>query len=244
MNNIRRIGAALTVAALTTTAVACRPADDNPSPTALDEATTAAPADTTVAGSVVTGTPDGFAGMSFTGTGDTVIQVQAALPTNDLIVHAAHDGASNFIVTPIVDAAQPAGAIVNVIGPYDGQVLLDPYGFTDTVPTMIQVQADGNWAINLLAVTAGVAWDGVTPLSAAGDKVVSVVAPTAAGPVTLTHDGARNFIVTPYDGQGVAGFGGLVNVIGQYTGETVMPAGVTYLQVQADGNWTFTPIAG
>ncbi len=56
--------------------------------------------------------------------------------------------------------------------------------------------------------------------------------------VKITHRGSSNFIVKAY----TADSGELlVNEIGNYSGEQIMPAGTVLVEILADGAWTITP---
>lgn len=78
-----------------------------------------------------------------------------------------------------------------------------------------------------------------------GDSVVALPEGATAGIVTLTHDGAANFIVQMLDVNNQMTTDNLTNTIGTYSGTTAFgmmslgeaPASI---QITADGNWTMT----
>lgn len=78
-----------------------------------------------------------------------------------------------------------------------------------------------------------------------GDIVLVIQRTRLPGILTLTHDGTSNFIVTPIDLAGKDGLT-LVNAIGRYQGtrpfntDYFSAAGISGLQIQADGPWTLT----
>ena len=52
----------------------------------------------------------------------------------------------------------------------------------------------------------------------------------------VTHTGSSNFAVLSYgDSQDL-----LINEIGRYTGEVLIPAGTSVLEIEADGAWSIT----
>ena len=54
----------------------------------------------------------------------------------------------------------------------------------------------------------------------------------------FTHDGESNIIIRAESGNGSDG---LVNEIGPYAGEVVLPEGPSFITVEADGNWSVGP---
>jgi len=73
-----------------------------------------------------------------TGTGDDVLFLATAPQTADL----THKGKSNFIVTMQSQSGRWPEGLVNVIGPYQGTVLLKVDGKEAAV---VQIDADGPW---------------------------------------------------------------------------------------------------
>ncbi|MCY9786032.1 hypothetical protein KIK06_19255 [Nocardiopsis sp. EMB25] len=92
-----------------------------------------------------------------------------------------------------------------------------------------------------------VAWDEETFwLSGSGDALYRIDwTPSASTALEFTHTGGANFIVVPYDADGIR-FGSLVNEIGAYEGDTVLgdavllgdAGGIEFIHIQADGAWT------
>lgn len=74
---------------------------------------------------------------SIAGHGDDVVLYQGG----STIVHITHHGASNFAVTTVPLKGGSINLLVNEIGDYDGKVPLD------AGPLLVQVTADGAWAI-------------------------------------------------------------------------------------------------
>ena len=66
-----------------------------------------------------------------------------------------------------------------------------------------------------------------------GDAVV--IYSGATGTAVFTHGGTGNFAINSYSDSGADL---LVNEIGKYSGENVMPAGPTILAITADGSWS------
>jgi hypothetical protein len=55
----------------------------------------------------------------------------------------------------------------------------------------------------------------------------------------ITHSGSSNFAVKAYGDSSRL----LVNEIGKYSGETLLPSGTVLLEVEADGNWTLEKVS-
>lgn len=169
-----------------------------------------------------------FEPIQKSGTGDTII----ALPEGATggIVTATHKGASNFAVS-VLDAnnASTGELLVNTIGAYSGTTAwgISPLG----EGVRLQVTADGAWTFDIRPM-------GSAPALAAGGSGDAVFLYTgAAGALTATHDGSRNFVVQEETGE-VFSIGLLVNDIGAYSGTVPLSSGPSVITVTADGNWT------
>jgi hypothetical protein len=138
-----------------------------------------------------------------------------------------------------VDVLDSTGAdsdnLVNAIGHYSGTV---PLNLDDsTTSSALKIQADGSWVATVKPVASAPRWSGSSTLRGKGDAVVVVVDAidkSGLNTVTMTHSGQRNFIV---DAVGDSD-SNLVNEIGHYSGQQVLPTDTVLLVIQADGAWT------
>ncbi|MCB0158927.1 MAG: hypothetical protein KDD83_12405 [Caldilineaceae bacterium] len=73
--------------------------------------------------------------------------------------------------------------------------------------------------------------------SGAGDDVIDVSSSEGCTTATLTHDGDRNFYITPYGDDGDQVGVTLVNDVGPYQGTVRWNQDAATLEVVADGNW-------
>ncbi|MGP3917602.1 hypothetical protein [Nonomuraea sp. 10N515B] len=75
-------------------------------------------------------------------------------------------------------------------------------------------------------------------VSGRGDEVL-LLSPASSGLTTVkvNHSGSSNFIVYSYTEQSQEG---LVNEIGSYRGEVLLPDGTVLVTIHADGRWTFS----
>lgn len=175
--------------------------------------------------------PEPIEPQSFSGTGSEVVMLE---PLGEEVYYATvtHQGSGNLALWSVDENGQDLDLMVNEIGNYEGQVAVN---FSED-PAAIRVEADGEWAIDLVHITEAPRWDGDSAYEATGDSIV-IVDGVADGltPVTLTHAGESNFAIWAW-GESYPDL--IVNDIGSYDGTTLLPDGTVVLQVDADGTWT------
>jgi hypothetical protein len=173
----------------------------------------------------------------YSGVGDKIVKLTGPAATDPVVVTLTHVGSANFIVSPLDASGQDAGSMVNAIGNYSGTV---PLNFESGSSTpAIKIQADGRWTMTIRSSDQVFQWDGSKPLVGKGDNVVSVVGAidsSGLNTVNITHKGQANFIVDVWGSS--SGSTNLVNEIGNYAGQQVLPQDGLLLVVQADGAWT------
>ncbi|MBE1590099.1 hypothetical protein ACFPOI_03645 [Nonomuraea angiospora] len=170
---------------------------------------------------------------TYRGAGDKVLKVEET--ENILLATLTHQGGANFIVNPIDPGGAEQASIVNEIGAYNGTVIVnEDHG---KVLRGFKIKADGAWTLTLKPLTMAREWGG-DRISGRGDEVL-LLSPAASGLTTVKadHSGSSNFIVTSYAEQSREN---LVNEIGSYRGEVLLPDGTVLVTVHADGRWTFT----
>ncbi|MEU6729924.1 hypothetical protein ABZ917_39995 [Nonomuraea wenchangensis] len=166
------------------------------------------------------------------GVGDKVVKVKE---TEDvLLATLTHGGGSNFIVNPLDPGGAEQATIVNEIGGYKGTVLVNEDA--GKVLRGFKIQADGAWTLTLKPLDMARRWAG-DRVSGRGDEVL-LLSPKSEGLTTVKadHSGSSNFIVHAYGGTDQDT---LVNEIGSYRGEVLLPDGTVLIGVHADGRWTF-----
>lgn len=173
-----------------------------------------------------------FDSIEESGSGDSLITLPAGIPA--AVVVATHDGSRNFVVNVLDQDNSPTGdLLVNTIGSYSGVTAYGLGGSFGGEPTRLEINADGNWTINIQPISS---LDTIAE-TGTGDAVGSYVG--GAGALAATHSGERNFVVQQYTNQAFS-FGLLINEIGSYSGTVPLSAGPSVITVQADGNWTLT----
>jgi len=203
------------------------PASENPPAAATTAAPTTPPAPAPPPPAPVPALPSD---RVYEGRGSKVVRLKLA----DNHVHIAtitHQGSSNFIVESVDSTGDMQDLLVNEIGRYSGVRPLD----FEAAPTALKIDADGKWRIVVRVGQKAPMWSGKA--SGKGSAVLRInpdsvqTLPT----VKFTHQGSGNFIVYAYgDSQDL-----LVNEIGRYSGETLLPGGASFVEIQADGAWTF-----
>lgn len=168
-----------------------------------------------------------FSALSFTGVGDDVIELPAALKQG--FVEQTHTGSSNFAVWAIDKNMEKVDLLANEIGNFSGAATFG-FGFSDDPIKYLEVTADGNWTINIKPITDAPAFS--------GDGVGSGVfkGSVTAGSKTFTHNGKSNFAVWQYCTNGHSDL--LVNEIGAYTGRKIVKGGSCVMAIDADGTWS------
>jgi hypothetical protein len=149
----------------------------------------------------------------------------------------SYRGDDNFIVHSLASDGSKNDGLVNVIGDYDGTVLFDQNDGVHSVA--FQIETTGPWTALVEPVSKAPIWGGSTAYNGRGDAVIHV-SPSSSGLTTMTfgYQGDDNFIVHGYSSSGVVG---LVNEIGDYSGDVLLPDGTFLITVEAEGAWSITP---
>ena len=192
----------------------------------------AAPA--TAAATTVPPAPAAPKDVVYQGRGDKVVRLKLDEDTA-YIAAISHRGSSNFVVTSLTAEGDDIDLLVNEIGRYSG---VRPLSFNDT-PAALKVEADGTWKIVVRTAAKAPLWSGNG--SGKGDAVLRVAdgVATGLGTVTITHKGSSNFVVSSYE---TSSGDLLVNEIGKYNGEVLLPSGTLIVEIVADGNWTMRKV--
>lgn len=142
----------------------------------------------------------------------------------------SHSGESNFAVWTVDENGNESDLLVNTIGAYDGVRPLN----LESDPAALSIEADGGWRVTVQPLSEAPVWAGSA--GGNGDAVLWVdqSALTGLTTVRLTHGGESNFAIWAYGDQSDL----LVNDIGPYDAEVLMPGGTLLLDITADGAWT------
>jgi hypothetical protein len=168
---------------------------------------------------------------TYSGTGDQVIAVDKPNRGEPAIAVVTMGGDRNNIVWALDQNLEQTDLLVNTIGTYNGEVLVD-LGSSRGETRSLQIRSAGSWTIELRPLSSARSFD--TQAAGTGDAVLRYA---RSGPAvaTFTHDGERNFIVWAYRDDGRSDL--LVNEIGPYSGSSAI-RGPAWVEVRADGAWT------
>jgi hypothetical protein len=177
--------------------------------------------------------PITFKAITLKGRGDKVAKFK--IPEDSVATATfSHSGSSNFAVTSLDASGGQNDLLVNEIGKYKGTVLFDDNAHS----VAFKIEADGGWTAVVKPISSARKWDLSKALTGTGDDVVGVTG-KVSGLVSsvVKHSGTSNFAVIVY---GDEGRDLLINEIGKYSGEVLMPPGLVLISISADGKWSIT----
>ncbi|MFC6836718.1 hypothetical protein [Halomarina ordinaria] len=155
-------------------------------------------------------------------------------------VDFTHDGERNFIAEALAVEGDELDdrILVNEIGAVEG----GQANRLGSGPYQLNVDADGEWTIELAQPGTDGAEDAPVDLSGSGNQYEGPYAFSGVTEVSGTHEGERNFIVEAYAVEGdTLDDRILINEIGSTEASTSERLdGIYYLNVQADGGWTLS----
>jgi hypothetical protein len=196
--------------------------------------TSTAPAATKTTAAAV---PKGDKSQTFTGHSDKLVKLKGLSKDRLHVAKMSYKGSSNFIVDTVGSDGKEINNLANAIGHYTGSVAIDLGGFSDETPVAIKVQAQGTWTITVVDMaTMPQLRSGTT--SGHGPAVLLVPDGMLSGLSTFVfaHSGSANFIVDAYGDD--SGDTNLVNEIGHFSGEEVVPSDARVITIEADGGWS------
>ena len=168
-----------------------------------------------------------FKTQTFSGTGDDVITLSAAVKAGSIT--ATHDGEANFVIWALDTSMGQSGLQVNTIGQYSGTTEFG-FGFSTKKTKAFEITADGNWTVTVSSLPSAPK----LPSSGSGDGVFKY---SGGVPIwKVTHSGSANFVIWDYCSNGQTSL--LVNKIGSYKGTLKGLGGSCIVAVHADGDWT------
>jgi hypothetical protein len=151
------------------------------------------------------------------------------------IAKVTHDGASNVMVETVDDGGDSSNLVVNEVGDYDG---LRPLDFDREQPTGLKIRADGRWKVTVMVADKAPRWTGKAS-GKAGAAVLRVDPKAADQDVRFTHKGRSNCtLIVRAD----RGYDLLVNDIGRYNGDMIVPTGTHFIEIESSGTWSLTAL--
>lgn len=191
---------------------------------------------------------DQIADITLSGSGDTVTE-RFELSSGVAIFRMTYEGDRNFIVTLYTSAGETVDLVANKIGSYSGSSLVGVTGGplkASEGEHYLEVKASGPWEI--VVEHSKVTSVPSTPLTltGSGDEVEAFQFPDGPVQFTMNHEGDGYFGATLYDANGRT-IDLLANEVGAYSGSTSVSstggpfgtsAGIHYIDVSADGDWS------
>ncbi len=147
-----------------------------------------------------------------------------------------HDGKSNFIVQLLNQNGEMEALYSNNIGNYEGSRI----EYIDSGIHLLNIDADGNWTINITQYTNFASVPTKTHFEGYGDTATELFTiPAGTKTFKMTHAGKSNFIVKLLNKDGTNEMY-LANEIGIFEGSKAefTNNNVYAFNIQADGAWT------
>jgi hypothetical protein len=183
---------------------------------------------------VPTPEPLAFATIKLTGTRNKVAKI--TIPEGPAIATIAYRGRENFAVWSVDSSGSETDLLVNTIGNYSGTVF---FGLNDH-PVAFKIEGRGTWSVTIKPILSAPRWNTAHLLKGKGDAVYLLFPPTE-GLTTMqaTYRGRDNFAVYAINPDTLDDL--IINEIGNFEGEELLPNGTVVLVINADsGSWTFT----
>ena len=175
--------------------------------------------------------------QTFTGSSDKLIKLKGLSSDRLHVAVMTYRGHSNFIVDTISSDGAEINNLSNAIGHYSGHVSIELGGLGDDAPVAIKVQAQGSWTISVVDLaTMPKLKTGTTSGKGAAVLIIPDGSLSGLSTFSFTHSGKENFIVDVYGAD--SGGTNLVNEIGHFSGQEVVPNDAKVITIQADGAWT------
>jgi hypothetical protein len=171
--------------------------------------------------------------ISYAGSGDKVIDIKKSW-TGPSILKITNTGSSNFVVYNYDSNGNQISLLVNEIGAYQGKLIIDQFDNSEPT-TRLQIQSSGKWTIQILPFDASNLESLNIPghYDGKGSNLLFLAGKPDVGTFKATND--ANFVVYTYSD---SGRDLLINEIGPYSGEKILPSDTYLLEIIATGPWS------
>lgn len=173
----------------------------------------------------------------YEGRGDKVLSITRPVQAGPFLVELEGRGTDNFVVWTLDADLETDKLLANAIGAYRGRALVDE---RSSRTSRLKIEADGAWTVRLFGLDA--ARPLTERLTGTGPETVRWAGPRTV--LAMRHRGTGNFIVGTFAEHGgdESYLGTLANAIGDYEGESILPKGPCLIELEAEGDWTLTPV--
>ena len=176
-----------------------------------------------------------FEAISIKGKGAKVPRITKPIGVAALVT-LKYAGRDNFVVWAIAQDGSRSNLLVNTIGRYQGTVLLDETGHS----VALSVDTTGSWTGTIAPLSQADRWSGTDITTGSGDNVLMLSSETIGLKTMLIESrGNGNFVVWAYSVDGQRDL--LVNTIGDYSGEVLLPDQTYIIAIQSESNWGISP---
>jgi hypothetical protein len=165
----------------------------------------------------------------FRGDGDDIVDLKNSIRYGIVVGYYAGD--SNFIVNSLDSRGESIDLLFNEIGYTKGAVTFG-FGYSSAKAKSFEVQADGPWTLTIREMNKASAFKS----SGSGFAVMKYSSSTKR--FRIRHSGDSNFIVKEYCTNGRDEL--VINEIGNYSGKKQIYGGSCIIEIQADGDWSFS----
>lgn len=171
--------------------------------------------------------------ISYSGSGDDVIFIQKpGAVDGPVIVYVRGNHVSEYFAVTSHDASGTStNLLVNTTEVYEGIVPLD--FLDDEVSTMLEVNATGDWYIEIRPLDSARVANVPGAIDGFGDEVFIVTGSTRTAYIT-GNSAEAHFAVSTYGTY----FDLAVNTADPYAGRVIIPVGTNVVGVSAEGSWT------
>ena len=168
--------------------------------------------------------------VTFTGSGDSIVDFDNHFEI--AIVHITGNATSRFFAVINYDGSgNKIDLLVNTTDPYDG---IRPLDFGDNRTVRFEVQAIGDWKIEVLPFSMAHTLNVPGVITGNGDDVILLAGGTPDLATVTGNEESRFFAVLGYGhGKDV-----LVNTTEPYQGTVILSPDTLVLEIQANGKWS------
>jgi hypothetical protein len=168
--------------------------------------------------------------------GDGPATAQFSVPEESSgIATIVNDGEGPFSVWSLAADGTKQDLLVDVAGAYTGKRHFEATDHS----VAFAVESDGAWSIEVRPLSDARTWDATDPLFGNESAVVSVVPRTSAGADAIViYDGDGAFALSALT---AGGRQHLIDEVGAFRDDVVLPTGTSVLEIDADAAWSITP---
>jgi hypothetical protein len=172
--------------------------------------------------------------VTFTGSGDSIVDISAWPATPGLIIVEGNAGGVYFGVIPYDKDGNRMSSIVNKTDVYKG---ICPFNFDGQYVTRLEIKATGSWTINIVPLSQARTLSVPGKIEGSGDDVIVLTGATPDIAAITGNSSGVYFGVIPYSADAHR-MSSMVNETDVYQGTVIVPRDTAILEFRAEGNWS------